>query len=301
MVEKNAVSTRPSIVVCIPAKDEEKSIAKVVIKATRHAERVIVCDDGSTDLTGEISKKLGALVIRHEKNMGKGEALRSLVLEAMKFEPKCVVTIDADGQHDPEEIGRVAGPVLSGEADIVIGVRPMKSRVMPPDRIVGNKILDSVTSAAGGNNVKLHDTQSGFRAYSMLALEKLNFSQSGMAVESQTLIDAVSTGLRITEVPVTTTYVGIVPKRNPANQFSHILDYIMTRTIAGSPLLYLGVPGLLGIIIGIVAGLRVVSIFANSHQIAAGTALIAVILIVVGAVMVSTSIIVKLLKIQALS
>ena len=123
------------VVVCIPAFNEETGIAKVVLSAKRYSARVLVCDDGSNDMTGEIAHALGATVIRHQKNMGKGEALRSLLEEARALSPRVVVTLDADGQHDPAEISALVRPIIEGRADMVIGARPMKADVMPRSRI----------------------------------------------------------------------------------------------------------------------------------------------------------------------
>ncbi|MDG6925600.1 MAG: glycosyltransferase family 2 protein [Nitrososphaerota archaeon] len=281
------------IVVLIPAHNEEKSIAKVIIGAKKVSQAVIVCDDGSTDMTGEISRALGAQVLRHDANEGKGKALASLFEAARTLRPRAVVTIDGDDQHDPADIPKVVEPVLRGDADIVVGVRQMDSGSMPRERVIGNKMLDSLTSARAGE--ALHDTQSGFRAYGPSALEKIGFSEHGMATESQTLIDAVGAGLRIEEVPVSVRYRGIPQKRNPLAHLSHVIDYLITRTIVESPLLYLGLPGLVAVVLGIVAGLRVLSIFSATHQIAVGTALVGVILVLVGIVALATSLILKML------
>src|SRR5207253_1199018 len=105
-----------------------------------------------------------------------------------------------DGQHDPEDIPRLVEPIVASEADIVIGARPMKTNVMPRGRIVGNKLLDTITSSSSGKRIT--DTQSGFRAYSSDALQKIGFTARGMAIESQTLLDAAKAGLRIAEVSV---------------------------------------------------------------------------------------------------
>jgi glycosyltransferase involved in cell wall biosynthesis len=287
------METSRRVVVCIPAYNEEKTIAKVVVGARKFADAVIVCDDGSSDMTGEIARSLGVQVVRNNLNLGKGRALGTLIAAAKELRPGVIVTIDGDDQHDPQDIPKVAEPVLNEEADIVIGVRPMVSGSMPSERIVGNKLLDGLTSAKAGEI--LHDTQSGFRAYSVQAVGKIDFSQKGMAVESQTLIDAAGLGLRIREVPVSVKYEGIPQKRNPAAHLSEVVDYIITRTVIDSPLLYLGLPGLIAVILGVVAGLRVVSIFSATHQIAVGTALIGVILLLVGTVAVATSLILKLL------
>ncbi|MGI0091935.1 MAG: glycosyltransferase family 2 protein [Nitrososphaerales archaeon] len=293
------------IVAVIPAFNEEKSIARVILGTEKFADKIIVVDDGSRDLTGEIARRFDAITLYHKSNEGKGAALRTGVEYAKKeVDFDILITLDSDLQHDPEDIPRVVGPILEENADVVIGARPMESSVMPRERIVGNKLFDAMSnknSKNGGKKQKLHDTQSGFRAYTVTALAKIRFVENGMAIESQTFIDAVNAGLRIKEVPISTTYEGIVPKRSRLNHFNQVLDYILTRTVADSPLLYLGLPGIIAILIGVVAGLRVVQIFIDNHQqIAAGTALIAVTLIIIGSVLIATSMIIKLLKIHAL-
>jgi glycosyltransferase involved in cell wall biosynthesis len=293
------LDSRPTIVAVVPSYNEEKSIAKVLLLTEKYVDRVILVDDGSTDLTGQIGRRLGFETLTHSSNEGKGSALRTgieYVQKHLKFD--ILITIDSDMQHDPKEIPLLVKPIAQGSADIVIGVRPADANIMPRDRIVGNKLLDVISNSQEGENHR--DTQSGFRAYSEFALNKIHFLENGMAIESQTYMDAVSKGLRIIEVPISTTYEGIPTKRSRLNHFSQIVDYVLTRTVADSPLLYLGVPGILGIVIGVLAGLRVVEIFVNNHQqIAAGTALLAVTFIIIGAVLIATSLIIKLLKIQA--
>jgi len=284
------------IVVCIPAHNEEKTIAKVIIPAKQFADAVIVCDDGSSDMTGEIARNLGAQVVRHDANFGKGSALESLITAAKALHPTVVVTLDADDQHDPRDIPKVVEPVLKGEADVVIGARPMESGQMPRERVFGNKVLDHLTSVKAGE--ELHDTQSGFRAYSIAALDKIDFSQEGMAIESQTLVEAVRLGLRVTEVPVSVKYEGIPQKRSRIAHLSEVLDYLITSTVVESPLLYLGVPGIIAVLLGIVAGLRVVNIFLATHRIATGTALIAAIFVIAGIVILATSLILKLITVK---
>jgi glycosyltransferase involved in cell wall biosynthesis len=247
-------------------------------------------------MTGEIASNLGVQVIRHDSNFGKGRALESLVAAAKILDPEVVVTIDGDDQHDPEDIPEVIEPVLSGQADIVIGVRPMDSGSMPRDRVFGNKVLDQLTSARAGRT--LHDTQSGFRAYSAAALSKLSFRQDGMAVESQTLIDALDHGLRIREVPVSVRYDNTRRKRSRITHFSEVVDYVITRTIIDSPLLYLGLPGMVSIVAGVVAGVRVIDLFLPTHLVATGTAIVAAVLIISGTVLVATSLILKLITVR---
>jgi glycosyltransferase involved in cell wall biosynthesis len=281
------------VVVCIPAFNEEATIAKVIIGVSRYAETIIVCDDGSTDMTGEIAQALGAIVITHETNLGKGEALKSLVNQAKKIESRVVLTIDADGQHDPSDIPNLVRGILNGESDIVIGVRSLTAAQMPRHRIIGNRFLNVVVGRMA--NVKLHDTQSGFRAYSRRALELLPFEQSGLAIESQTIISAAALKLKVKEVPISVQYKGIQRKRSFAVHFSEVIDYLLSKTIADSPLLYLGVPGVFAIILGAAAWLRVLDIYTTTGLIAIGTGLVGLTLLVVGTVTLAASLIIKIL------
>ena len=117
-------------VVGIPAFNEEASIAKVIVGARSFADEIIVVDDGSTDATPMIAQALGVTLIRHKANLGKGAALKTLMVEAKARKPKVVVTMDADGQHDPKDKPFVSDPILNAESDIFIGVRSSEG-VMP--------------------------------------------------------------------------------------------------------------------------------------------------------------------------
>lgn len=282
------------IVVCIPAFNEETTIAKVVLLSKRQTQDVIVFDDGSRDMTAELAKAAGARVLSGEKNMGKGYALRRLFEEAKSLGPGIVVSIDGDGQHDPSDIPKVVQPILDQTADVVIGVRPTKAGVMPTSRILGNKVLDAMVNMHA--ELDLHDTQSGFRAYSAKALDAISFKEVGMSVESQTLIDAMKANLKIAEVPIFTTYENVKQKRSPVSHFMEIVDYILTATVAKSPIKFLGLPGLISLILGVLLGLEVVTTFASSQQLAVGTALLSGVLMIMGTVAMATSVIVKLLR-----
>lgn len=283
------------LVVVIPAFNEEATIAKVIVGTKNYADEIIVVDDGSTDATAAIAQALGVTLLRHTSNLGKGAALRTLAAEAKKKKPKVVVTIDADGQHYPEQIPKISEPILKGQADVVIGVRSTEEG-MPRERVIGNRLLDEATSRKAG--MKLEDTQSGFRAYSVRALGTLNFSEEGMAVESQTLIDAARAGLKIVGVPISTSYEGVQKKRNPLSQFSEVLDYVLGRTVVESPLLYLGMPGLAAVLVGVVAGIIVVNTFVRTHLIATGTGLVSATLIITGVIALATSLVLKFLKVK---
>ena len=99
------------IAVGLPAYNEEKNIASIIAKLEKIANLIIVCDDGSSDLTSTIASKMGAIVISHEKNMGYGAAIRSLFLKAKELDIDILVTFDADGQHDVNDIKKVVEPI----------------------------------------------------------------------------------------------------------------------------------------------------------------------------------------------
>ncbi|MGB9774852.1 MAG: glycosyltransferase family 2 protein, partial [Bacteroidota bacterium] len=160
---KVGVEGKPFVVAGIPAFNEERTIASVVLKAQRYVDKVVVCDDGSTDMTGEIAERLGAEVIRHERNLGYGAAIGSLFRRARELSADVLVTLDADGQHNPAEIPRVVKPVVDCEADVVIGSRFVDERfssVMPWYRRAGVQFITKLVNGSAKHGVK--DAQSGF-------------------------------------------------------------------------------------------------------------------------------------------
>lgn len=251
------------ILACIPAFDEEKTIARVVVLAQKFVDRVLVCDDGSDDMTAAIAEKLGATVIRHERNIGKGEALRTLVLKCRELNADVMVTIDGDGQHDPTEIPRLLKPIESESADVVIGNRfHTKSRGVPLHRRFGNRVLNSVTLEG------IHDTQSGFRAYSKKAITSILPAEMGMGADSEILMDAARMGLRITEVPISVKYgIGDTSTHNP---FFHTIDVLLSAlklTSIRHPMIFYGLPGAILIAFGMYFAFRALVLFTEQQLI----------------------------------
>ena len=192
---------KPFVAVGIPAFNEEYSIARIVIKAQKYANTVIVCDDGSTDMTAQISERLGAEVIRHEGNCGYGAAIKSIFYRALELGADVLVTLDGDGQHDASEIPQVIAPILEGKADVAIGSRFMDSNgtsEMPFYRQVGAKIITKMVNSSSQSIIK--DSQSGFRAYNRQALKQLCISEGGMGASVQILLQARKHNLKIAEV-----------------------------------------------------------------------------------------------------
>jgi glycosyltransferase involved in cell wall biosynthesis len=184
------------LIAVIPAYNEELFIGSVVLRTRQYVERVIVVDDGSSDRTYEIAKMAGAEVIRLDANTGKAYALLLGLRHAHNMGCTAAVMLDADGQHDPREIPRVAGLAMEGKADLVIGSRFLrKNNGIPRYRQLGQKTLDLFTNI--GAESKVTDSQSGFRAISCKALENLDFRSDGYNVESDMINHFSKLGLSI--------------------------------------------------------------------------------------------------------
>jgi glycosyltransferase involved in cell wall biosynthesis len=281
------------IIAAVPACDEEKTIGRVVVGALRHVDKVLVVDDGSSDLTGEIAEKLGAIVIRHRRNLGKGEALRTIFDWARRNQADVLVTLDADGQHLPEEIPKVAGPILEGRADISIGSRFLEkaSSEMPRHRRWGAHVIGGVVRSVSG--VPIEDTESGFRAYGREALQILMPSEMGMGVDSELLLKASERGLKITEVPIRAAYKGLVTStHNPLYHAIDVLASIMKYVSIRHPLWFYGVPGVLALAMGLSLGLQAFDIYSryrafptNLGMAALGMSLVGIMLLSIGIIL----------------
>jgi len=138
------------IVVGIPAFNEEKNIASIILKLKKITNTIIVCNDGSSDLTNKIAEELGAIVINHSKNLGYGAAIRSIFLKAKEMNSDILVTFDADGQHRIEDIQQMIQPIIENKTDIVIGSRFLNKEKdeVPTYRKVGIKIITKVTNVS---------------------------------------------------------------------------------------------------------------------------------------------------------
>ena len=236
---------------CIPAFNEEKPIVDVIKKSLNYADQVIVCDDGSSDLTAEQAKIAGAVVIKHEKNMGKGHAMKSLFDYAKNVDADVIVTIDGDGQFLPEQIPGLLKPILENSYDVVIGNRFSDDEEMPSYRKIGNKMLDKITKLAA--DLPFSDTQSGYRSYSKKAIQSINFSTSGFGVDSEILINAVDNGLKITESKVTVLYnTGLkTSTKDPVSHTMSVIASLLESIAIHHPLKYLGIPGMILLLIGL--------------------------------------------------
>jgi len=240
-----------NIVIGIPAYNEEANIAKILVKLNAITDKIIVCNDGSTDMTSEIAEKFGALVINHNRNQGYGAAIRSIFLKAKEIEADILITFDADGQHRIKDISKVLTPIEEEKADIVIGSRFLKDEVsnIPDYRKIGIKVITKITNAS--IKEKITDSQSGFRAYNKKVLSDIVPSEMGMGVSTELLIKASNKNFKITEVPIKILYEGETSTHNPVSHGASVIMSTIKFTSIEHPLKFYGIPGVIFTIVGL--------------------------------------------------
>tara|TARA_B100000029_G_scaffold116389_1_gene109185 strand:- start:21684 stop:22589 length:906 start_codon:yes stop_codon:yes gene_type:complete len=265
-----------NIIVGIPAYNEEKNIAEILSKIKKITDRIIVCDDGSTDLTSEIAKNNGAIVVSHEKNLGYGSAIRSIFLKAKEMDGDILVTFDADGQHRVEDIDKVVNPLQEEKADVVIGSRFLEKEIskVPEYRKFGIKIITKITNASIKEN--LTDSQSGFRAYSKKILSDITPIEKGMGVSTEILIKASTKGMKIAEVPIKILYEGETSTHNPVSHGTSVILSTVKFTSIEHPLKFYGIPGVIISSIGLFFIIWTLQEFSEFGSISPILALIAI-------------------------
>src|SRR5439155_3991808 len=206
-------------------------------------------------------------------------------LYAREHEPEALVLLDGDHQHDPNDIPRLVKTILSGKSDIVIGVRWGKTSGMPMYRRMGKRALDYATAAATKNGL-LTDSQSGYRVFSQHALQSLEPTERGLAIESQLLLEAQEKNLRITQVEIDSRYDLEGSSISPGRHGSSVLGRIITLVTEKRPLLFFGVSGAVLLLIASVLGVVVLETYYSSspHQLAVGYMFIVVFFGIIGIV-----------------
>ena len=268
----------------IPAFNEEKNIASIIINLKQIARKIIVCDDGSTDSTAIIAKELGATVIEHHKNQGYGAAIRSIFLKAKEIESEFLVTIDADGQHDVNDIEKILKPIKDDECDIVIGSRFLDDvQNIPTYRKFGINVITKITNASIKDS--LSDSQSGFRAYNKKVIESISPSETGMGVSTEILIKASNKNFKIGEVPIVVSYEGDTSTHNPVSHGTSVLFSTLKFTSIEHPLKFYGIPAVLFLIIGISFTAWSVQIYAEDGSLITNITLIGATTIIVGLIL----------------
>ena len=190
-----------NIIALIPAWNEERFIGDVVRGALKYVP-VVVIDDGSTDRTAQVAEEAGAEVVRHKVNSGKGVALNTGFDYAVAHDVDAAITLDADGQHDPDEIPLFIEAFRVGEGDLIIGKRDFSQ--MPAKSQFGNRVGTKLLTRAMGQPVP--DNQSGYRLLSQDVMRKCRPTSQRFEAEVEILLRAQLDGFRIGWVPIQTIY-----------------------------------------------------------------------------------------------
>jgi len=278
-------SPQPMITAVIPAFNEEKTVAQVVEGARRYVTEVIVIDDGSEDTTSEKAVLAGAKVIRIPRNMGKAHALSIGLMTAALNGSNVVVCLDADGQHDPNDIPKVVKPIIENRADMVIGSRFLDAHakgLIPSYRRFGQGVLTLATNL--GSSVKITDSQSGYRAFRREVIAGFDYSTpQGMEIESSMVRSAVRRGIRIEEVPIVAKYEGLdTSTLTPSSHGMSVLGSVLKSVRSEHPLLYFGVTGMVMAVIGVILGIYSIEQYISVKTLPFGPTLMAVMLTALG-------------------
>jgi glycosyltransferase involved in cell wall biosynthesis len=279
-----------NITVGIPAYNEEKNISEIIKKLQKITNKIIVCDDGSSDSTAKIARDMGVLVVQHDTNLGYGAAIRSIFLKAREEKSEFLITLDSDGQHRIEDIQTILKPLQNKEADLVIGSRFLNDdgKNVPSYRKVGIKILTKLANTSLDQNIT--DSQSGFRGYSQEIIQNITPSESGMGVSNEILIKASKQGLKIVEVPIIILYDGNTSTHNPISHGSSVLISTLKFISMEHPLKFYGIPGFVFLLIGLGFLIFTVNLFTETRQILLSSAIIGVGSTIFGIILIQSSI-----------
>lgn len=231
-------------IAAIPCYNEALSVGSVVLKARRYVDEVLVIDDGSTDDTRAIAQEAGAVVITHQKNAGKGAAVKTALEYARVRGFEYLVLLDGDGQHDPDEIPRLLTPVKEGNADLVIGSRFLDDTksTIPFYRRIGQRVLTTMTNM--DSHAKTTDSQSGFRVLGRSAMQRFTLDSEGYSVESDMISTLSENGARIHEVPISVNYdVPNKHKKHPVTHGFEVLNNIIRNISFKHPVMTFGAFG----------------------------------------------------------
>ena len=199
--------------VLIPSYNEGKAIGAIVAGLKGKNLSACVIDDGSIDDTASIARSNGAVVLRNDKNKGKGASLREGFLYTLKEGFDAALIMDGDGQHEISDVDSFFRKMEETNADIVIGNRMSDTSSMPSIRKITNRFMSYVISKMCGHEIP--DTQCGFKLIKRRVLENLDFKSSNFEIESEILIKAARKGFKIESVPIRTVYGSEKSKINP--------------------------------------------------------------------------------------
>ncbi len=185
------------IVAVMPAYNEENTVARAVQETKKYVDRVIVVDDCSSDNTAKLARQAGAFVIRHNANRGLGASLRTGFAKALETNADIIITIDADGQHEPKDVKRFVEKIKQGYG-FVLGERNLSR--YPFIKKFGNFFLNSATNFISGTNLK--DTESGFRAITREALQKMYLKAERYEIAVEIVFEIGRNNIRAANIPI---------------------------------------------------------------------------------------------------
>jgi glycosyltransferase involved in cell wall biosynthesis len=190
----------------IPAYNASRHLSAVIDRVAKHVRRdhIVVVDDGSSDATREVARRAGANVVVHEQNQGKGAAIRNGLARASELGPAFAILLDADGQHNPDEIPAFVTRQRQTGADMVVGNRLVRTANMPWLRKVTNHVTSAVVSLLARRRVP--DSQNGYRLVRLSHFRKFPLTTNRYEIESEMIIRAGRAGGKIASVPVETIY-----------------------------------------------------------------------------------------------
>ena len=294
-VKEKVDTKQKSLVICIPAYNEEKNIAKLIIDLKKYSDKIIVIDDGSTDYTPKIVSELGVELLQHKVNLGKGAALKTGFARALTYSPDVVVTIDGDGQHEPSFIPKLIEPIIQGKADVVLGARSNSTK-MPKYRKMGLNVINFLNRKA--INLKIKDAQSGFRAYSGKSINAIaheNFLD--YAAEFEQLESLSHKGFQIAEIPVVINYEGL-SKTSNKNFISHGGELILASLfmiISRRPIMYLALPGTIFLVGGLFYAFYTLFLFNADRYFSIPMGVLSGVLTILGSLLVLSSMFIYIL------
>ena len=276
-------------IICIPAFNESDFIENVVKKSLEYADKVIVCDDGSTDDTAKLAQEVGAIVISHEENKGYGAAITTLFNYARDEKAEIMITLDGDGQHNPSQVPSLIDAITSHDVDVSVGSRFLGDTSASNYRKTGIKIITSAVNY--GTNLKISDSQSGFRAYSKKAINAIHPTEEGMAVSTEILLKISNKGLSIAEVPIDISYGDDTSEHNSVSHGVTVMMNTIKYVSIKHPMKFYGIPGISLTVLGIIFGLLFLDVYLKTEFVSIGLLLGAIVLFLLGAILSVTSII----------
>lgn len=278
------------IIAGLPAYNEQSNIATIITKLKEFTDEVIVCNDGSSDLTSQIAKQLGVIVVDHIKNLGYGSAIKSIFQRFLETDGDILVTIDADGQHNAEDIQKIVKPIIDNNADLVIGSRFTETNMtkIPRYRKFGISAITKITNIS--TKQKITDSQSGFRAYRREIILQTSLSETGMAVSTEILIKADRKNFRIAEVGITVDYPEDSSTHNPVSHGTSVFIKTLKFTSIQHPLKFFGISAIVFLCIGIGFIIWTIQAYAQDGKIITNIALIGIGITIVGVVLIQTAV-----------